>query len=751
MAALSDLSRDPPDPAPPRRLWSSGSLAQLTHALPAGLISGLLAVILSLSLGAAVFVGPLEPWLARGFGMALVSCALLNIVLTLRSSIPTAVGITQETVVAVLAVVAATIARELSAAGAPDRIWSTVLAAALLAALMFGATLFILGRFRWGRLIRFIPYPVLGGFLAGTGLLLTRSALGVMTGIPLDAATVGRFLRADTAPHWLAGVAVGTTLVFLVQRIRHVLILPSVLALSAVVFYGWLGVSHTSQAQATADGWLFGAMPSGGLWQAPTPGDWALVAWPLVWSQVGNLAAVVIVSTLALLLNASGIELATRRDVDLDTELRAAGLGNLLLGLLGGMPAYQALSLSILSPRLGVRSRLIGVIVVAVVAGMLLAGASLLSLAPRFMLGSVLWFLGLDLLVEWVYKGWFKLGRIDYGLVLVILLVIAFTEFLAGVVVGIVIAVLLFVFNYSQINVVKHTLSGTTFQSNVDRSPRQRQILQAHGDEVYALALQGYLFFGTAHSLLDQVRHRLADTGQPTARFVLVDFRRVIGMDSSAGLSFAKLRQLAQAHAVTLVFSHLTPALHRQLAMAGYPPAGDAGFRQFATLDYGMEWCEDELLREAQAPLGEPLSLAEQLRVVLPPSIATTTLVRYLEPLAVEAGVTVMRQGEPADALYIVEAGQVTVLLDLANGERLRLRTMGPGTLIGELGFYLGLPRTASVVADEACVLRRLTQANLARMHADDPAAAAAFHAYVSRILAERVVNANRTVETLLR
>ena len=55
------------------------------------------------------------------------------------------------------------------------------------------------------------------------------------------------------------------------------------------------------------------------------------------------------------------------------------------------------------------------------------------------------------------------------------------------------------------------------------------------------------------------------------------------------------------------------------------------------------------------------------------------------------------------------------------------------------------------MVADEACVLRRLTQANLARMHADDPAAAAAFHAYVSRILAERVVNANRTVETLLR
>jgi SulP family sulfate permease len=64
--------------------------------------------------------------------------------------------------------------------------------------------------------------------------------------------------------------------------------------------------------------------------------------------------------------NASGIELATRRDIDLNRELRVVGLANILSGLGGGMVGYHALDLSTLCCRIGVRGRLPGLVAGAV-------------------------------------------------------------------------------------------------------------------------------------------------------------------------------------------------------------------------------------------------------------------------------------------------------------------------------------------------------------------------------------------------
>jgi SulP family sulfate permease len=110
----------------------------------------------------------------------------------------------------------------------------------------------------------------------------------------------------------------------------------------------------------------------------------------------------------------------------------------------------------------------------------------------------------------------------------------------------------------------------------------------------------------------------------------------------------------------------------------------------------------------------------------------------------------VIRQGAPSDELYLVEAGQVTVLLERPESATLRLRTMGAGTIVGELGFYLGAPRSASVVTQEACVVYRLTRSALQDMTTQEPAVATAFHELVARLLAERVVNGNAGVAALL-
>lgn len=187
---------------------------------------------------------------------------------------------------------------------------------------------------------------------------------------------------------------------------------------------------------------------------------------------------------------------------------------------------------------------------------------------------------------------WRKLPRGDYFVVVLILIVIATVGFLESVGVGIVIAVVLFVVNYSRIDVVKHALSGASHPSNVDRPRRHRRLLRQEGDQTFILELQGFLFFGTANNLFQRVRQRAADRDLVPLRYVVLDFRLVSGLDSSAVLSFVKMKQLADAMGLTLVLAHLSPTIREQLEKGGFGEESER-LRAFSELDRGVEWCED--------------------------------------------------------------------------------------------------------------------------------------------------------------
>jgi SulP family sulfate permease len=202
-------------------------------------------------------------------------------------------------------------------------------------------------------------------------------------------------------------------------------------------------------------------------------------------------------SLIGFLLNASSLELAIRQDVDLNRELQAAGFANLLSGLGGGMVGYHALSLSTLSYRIGARGRLPGLLAAAICTAPLIAGSALLAFFPVPILGGLLLFLGLDFLVDWVVEGWSRLSKPEYGVVLLILVVIAAADFLVGVAVGLVATIILFILSYSRINVVHHAGSGAEIRSNVERCTYHRQVLAEElGPYIYILELQGFIFSG---------------------------------------------------------------------------------------------------------------------------------------------------------------------------------------------------------------------------------------------------------------
>jgi SulP family sulfate permease len=457
------------------------------------------------------------------------------------------------------------------------------------------------------------------------------------------------------------------------------------------------------------------------------------------------------VGVVSLLMNASALELTFRKDVDLNRELRTAGLANIVSGLSGGAVGFHALDLSTLSHRIGARGRLPGLIAGVICAAMLFAGAPLLAFFPRPVLGGLLVFMGLGFLVEWAIEGWSKLPRADYAVVLLILVVIGTTDFLIGVGVGLAAMIILFVLNYSRINVVHHALSGAEIKSNVERFAHHRRVLTELGQHTYILELQGYLFFGTANALLERIRARVADAELPPVRYIVLDFRRVTGLDSSAVLSFVKGRQLAKAQSITLVLTHISEKIRQQFELGGLFKDG-RGVHVFPDLDHGLEWCEERLLEtERITKTRVPITLSAQLADSGFETANTTRLMEFLEQIHVEEGEYLIRQGEKSHELYFVELGTVSVYLGFENGKRVRLQTLGMGTIVGELGLYLGATRTASVIADSPTVAYRLTRTALSEMKERAPELAAIFHEFVVCLLSERLAAANRSLEAVLR
>ena len=683
----------------------------------------------------------------------LMGSVVVVILTALFCSLPGVVAGLQDNVVAILALVSAAIVSQMPAWATHQEKFTTAVVAIALSSLLTGALFLSLGQFRLGNLIRFIPYPVIGGVLAGSGLLLTFGAISVMTGASVSLFHLLPIIQPGLWVKWLPGLLFAVFLLVALRRRNHVLIVPGTLIAAIAVFYILLGLTNTSIAKATEQGWLLGALLSdhGRLWQPLNVSDLAQVNWVVIGHQIGSLLVIPIIGVIAILLNLTSIELATGQNVDLNRDLKAAGLANLVAGLGGSMVGWHTLSHSMLNYKMGARSRLVGFVLAAVCGIVLWLGGSLLLYFPNLVLGGLLLFLGLDFLVTWVYDSWFKLPITDYLIMILILIVINTIGFLEGVGLGLVLAIILFAADYSRINVVKHTLTGATFHSNVSRPRLHQQLLRRKGHWLYILELQGFIFFGTVQKVLDMIRQRIDDRNLPPVRFLVLNFRLLNGFDSSAVLGFAKMKQLTEARGLTLVFTHLSPKMQRQMKKEILREGEKRSLQVFADLDHGIEWCEDQMITTFQSlDFGAtPLTMMKQLEEALPPSVSAAHLMTYFEEKKAEQGEYLIRQGEES-ALYFVESGQVTVQLEGGDGKITRLRTMRSGTVVGELGFYLRQKASASVIADEPCTLFYLPAKKLEEMEKDAPEIASALHKFIAGILSERLIDTNDALQALI-
>jgi SulP family sulfate permease len=714
-------------------------------------ILAMLTVVLSVSFVALIFVDPIAGFVGEGSSLMLWTAVVAAVGMALFSSYAGMIAVPQDRVAPIIAIMASFLIQRMRDHASPESIAITVMASIALSAVAVGLVFYFLGIYRLGNIVRFIPYPVIGGFMAGSGWLLLTGSIRVMGGQAFSLTNIGQFFSSGLFSVWLPCAAFGTVTYLGVRFSRHYLTLPALVFAGILFFYVGLDLGHVSWAAARSHGWILGTVAASGPQQIRFLPALFEINWSLIFGQYGSIGAILLISIVSLLLNISALELAADEEIDLNKELRAGGLVNLASGLTGGMVAFQSLSLSAIPIRMGVRSRLVGLFSAFVCLLLLWFGTNLLGYIPRFILGGILFYNGLSFLAEWIFDAYFRLHREDYLLVVLILAIVAMAGYLQGVAAGVLIATVLFVVKYSTVNVISYSLSGDGHQSLVDRSPAESRVLNVQGAQIHILRLKGFIFFGSANNLLESVRQRHVAVGRPKLGYLILDFHHVSGMDTSGLVSMSKLLRLARKERFLILAASVPPALEETFRTASLIGEGADQVKLFGDRDHALEWCENEILQRELSVFGEPVrTLPQILREAHPWRVDTSGLLNYIEQIDVEKDRYLFLQGDAPDALYFIESGKVKVVLKLDNGRTMRIRTMGAGTVVGEIGFYLEQNRVASVITEEPCRMYRFTMTDLRRMEEETPALASAFHEFMVRILAERVTQQNRTLVALV-
>ena len=679
-----------------------------------------MAVTFALSFAAILYAGPLAPYLSQGIGLTLIGAMLLALIGSLTLSYRGTLVQPQDVSTILLSLCAAAIASlpAISAAAA----FSTVVVLVAVTSVATGVAAYAMGRMKLGYLVRFVPFPVVSGFLAASGALLVRGAF--------DMAVPGG-AGLDQWPLWAPWLAVALALVAVSRLSASGLGIPLALGLALVGFYGVSAALGLDIARMRGLGLLLGPFQGGSFVSGLGWGVVAEVQWSALLGQFPVIATIIGISLMGTLLNASGLELATRREIDFERELKGVGLANIAAGLAGGLVGYHLLSETLLARRFGITGAAAGVGVAATLGFALFFGAGILSYLPIGLFAAVVWYLGFDLLLTAIRDHGRVMPRVELAIVLAMPVIALVFGFMAAVGFGISVAALLFIIAYSGVDATRLTTTGANFHARVERGPGDAARLADLGACVSVHRLEGFLFFGSASRLVERLQRHLGQT--PLPRFAIVDLKKVVGLDMSAWAAFERLGRSCGQQGTQLILTGLAPKLAARFGRLNHDD-GPPHFRLSDDLDAVLVQIEDDLL--ASAP-GTDTAFGPEAEMC-------TLLQTYGTRIALAAGEVLLVQGAQSDHLVFVLGGRLRATITDRNGDNHLVTRFLPGAIVGEIAYYARVNRTATVTAETASTALRMDADAMTLMERDDPAAAARFHRTLAMVLARRLMTTTR-------
>jgi SulP family sulfate permease len=624
----------------------------------------------------------------------------------------------------------------------------------LLGVVSLGAGLFqfLVGVLGGGKLIKFIPYPVIAGYLAAVGLLIVGSQLPKLVSLP---AGTERWSGLSTPSlwNWKALLIGGVTMLVMLLAPKVTKKVPApILSLTAgFLTYGALCIEFAELRVLGGNPLVIGRLGGGG--------GFSLSAFAERARGVGSLrltdfmAAAVPALTLGVLLSIDTLKTAvlvdslTRTRHDSDRELRAQGLGNGFAAILGGMPGGATTGPTLVNVSSGGRTRRSGIVAGVFSLLAFLALSDLISWVPVPALAGILIVIGcrmIDLHSFDLLKR--PSTKLDFFVVAAVVTTALLVNLIVAAGVGLVLAIVLFLRAQIRSDVVRRWLSGSAVSSKKRRLPDQKDLLQREGDGIAVFELQGNLFFGTTDQLFSELEPHIAKGG-----VVILDLSRVDFLDFTASRMLRQIGSQIEENGGVLVMANLdedlTPYLHHfgviepEGPSPVFPDAGEA-----------LGWAEDRIL-EREGMLDRPsapaLSLSESylFKDLSPEHLAI--LGESVEEHLYAPGERIFSAGDPGDTLYLVRRGAVRIVLSLEGGGTKHLATFGRANFFGDMSFLSQRERSAHAEAETETEVFSLSREASIRLVSEHPEIGSAVFIRLGKALAGRLRNTNAEIRSL--
>jgi sulfate permease, SulP family len=725
-------------------LFGRISLRSLQGDMAGGLAATLIAVPQAMSLGLLAFAALGPAFAPVGVIAALLSSVIGNFV---SAALPGArcqiMGARASATVVFAGIVAALAAHPLlQTAQGPD--------AERVMALAFGA-LFLSGvfmmLFAWtglGRAIKFVPHPVAAGFMNGIALVILLSQIGPALGLEPS-----RSLLASLAD-WRAirpgSVAVTATV------IATIFLAPRITRKVPAVFCGLLvGVAVHSVATGLfpgSAGPVIGALPGmdvtpqelGTMVQMMSSS--AVLDWlPFLLLNALVLAAVVAVDGLLACVVGDTVIGEQHRS---DRVLAGQGAAQMLASFFGALPMLMNTHTRVANHLAGGRSPFASLFHALFMLAVIFVLAPLISYMPIAALAGLMIYIAYTLVDRWTGDLVRRLRVapehrveivLNLGIVAGVALVLALANVMAAFALGVSATILMLLARLSG-SPVRRMLDGSVRTSLKIRRDADRARLHSLGHCIRIFELDGEIFFGTADTLRVQVEALPREV-----RYLILDFRRVHGIDASGARGLHMIGSLATRHGMRVLFSHvregdLTGKYLRALGIDAVVPT----HQWHPDLDRALEWAEDSLLeteRFRDAPELRPGELG-LFRTLNEAEMAS--LLPLLERHEARHGDVIFHEGDPADRLYLISRGFVSIKLKLADDRAMRLATFSPGVFFGDLAMIEGGKRSADGFAKgEHVVLYSLSTERFAGLMRTQPEVALKIYGNLTRELAGRL------------
>lgn len=591
-----------------------------------------------------------------------------------------------------------------------------------------GALQILMGAIGLGRLIKYMPYPVVSGYLSGVGIYIIASQVPKLLGVSGGM----QFWASIASPsHWKwQAIVVGiATIAVMLNAPKLTKAVPAAILglLGGVLAYFCLAFFDRSLLSVNGNVFIVG--PLGG------SGEGFLGAIAGRWTAIGgltasDLAAVAVPAlTLTVLLSIDTlktcvvVDALTRTRHDSNRELVGQGCGNFAAAVIGGIPGAGTMGATLVNISSGARTKLSSLMEGALALVAFLALGSLIAWVPVAALAGILIVVGTRMIDRASFHFLKSPATILDFVVIAAVVVTALTvSLIAASGVGIALAVVLFVREQIGGAVVRRKTYGNQMFSKQVRLPSEMQVLEERGGRTVIFELQGSLFFGTTDQLFTAIEPELK-----TCATMILNMRRVQSVDVTAAHMLEQIEDMLGEHDGYLVLCEVPQHLPSGRDLQEY--FGQTGLVRrekkvmlFGELDEALEWAENRILQEVSLSREQekPLELHEIDLFRRRKGETLAALEACMEKRSFAAGERIFARGDAGDALYLVRRGSVRIVLPIDENKKHHLSTFARGNFFGEMSFLDQAPRSADAIADtevELYVLSRGRFDELAEEH----------------------------------